>query len=143
MATHGDKQLESEFRAWVCKKIHAMGWFVQTIETTTKSGVPDLYAVTHNNASSKSVAFWLELKVGCSKTPLIRKEQRVWGKLHKDKGGRSYFLYYNYGTGKLHVYANPVEEVAMCGKYLALLDPPVRTVNREELQEMLQEFLIF
>ena len=62
---------EAKFKTWLVKKIRDLGYFVQTIETTTGRGVPDLVAVV----AGKSV--WIEVKVskpGCT----IRAEQYIW-----------------------------------------------------------------
>ena len=118
MEKHGDKILESDFRRWVGQQFSNAGWFFQSIETTTKAGVPDVYAVADND-----VRFWLELKTGDRPEPLIRKEQRVWALKHKEKGGKSLLAYLNYKNGTVQLYEAPYLKVRKVGKYLAVEDP--------------------
>lgn len=63
---------ESQFKAFLVKSLRAAGCFVQTIETTTGRGVPDLVALRANHT------YWIEVKVGCGNTVTIRPEQYAW-----------------------------------------------------------------
>lgn len=75
---------EQEF--WARLRKHVPG-FTQRIETTTGSGVPDVYCCW------KSKPFWMELKVW---TPgvgiLLRKEQWAWAKQHFVQGAGQSFV---------------------------------------------------
>lgn len=63
---------EASFKARLVKRFREEGAFVQTIETTTGRGVPDLAVIWHNHTS------WIEVKTGKSKNPILRPEQRAW-----------------------------------------------------------------
>jgi hypothetical protein len=119
MEKHGDKILESDFRRWVGQQFKNAGWFFQSIETTTKAGVPDVYAV----AGIPLGSFWLELKVGDKAEPLIRKEQRVWALQHHRAGGFSYLAYHHWPSATIRIYYPPYRQVRTVGRYLALEDP--------------------
>jgi hypothetical protein len=129
---------ESDFRTWLTTAIRGADGFVQTIETTTKAGVPDLYFVLGG------IDAWLELKVGHQSGPLIRKEQRIWGMKHAKSGGKSFFLYYNKTACRLMLYANPVDVVCVYGKYLRIEDAPIDTAlpSVHELRQLLIRNLI-
>lgn len=132
-------RLESDFRSWVVDQIRRNSGFAQTIETTTKAGVPDIYMVLRGDVC------WVELKVGTSSQPLIRKEQRVWGMKHHASGGRSIFLYCCKSDQTLNVYANPIKEVEVRGKYLWVIDKPSYVVpsNTQGMLQILQNILNF
>jgi hypothetical protein len=119
MEKHGGKILESDFRRWVGQQFKNAGWFFQSIETTTKAGVPDVYAVEYTRCK----AFWLELKVGDKEEPLIRKEQRVWALQHYNCGGVSYLAYLHWASATIRLYEPPYLTVRTVGRYLALEDP--------------------
>lgn len=130
---------ESDFRPWVVTQIRNASGFAQTIETLTKAGVPDIYAVCFD------YRFWLELKCGTSESPLIRKEQRVWGMKHAAAGGKAFFLYCDKTDCRLKLYANPVQKVEVRGKYLWVLDAPSINApsNTAGMLKILQNILIF
>jgi hypothetical protein len=68
---------EAKFKTWLVTNLKKLGYFVQTIETTTGRGVPDLVALKNGKTC------WLELK--CVSGPIIvRPEQYSWGlRAHK------------------------------------------------------------
>jgi len=61
---------EATFSHWLVKHFREHGCFVQRLEVTTGSGVPDL-AVLYQGKT-----FWIELKWD---TDHIRPEQHIWG----------------------------------------------------------------
>lgn len=63
---------EQRFKKRIRTALVLAGWDVQTIETSTGRGVPDL-----NVSHSYTGEFWLELKYGDA-TPKIRPEQNAW-----------------------------------------------------------------
>lgn len=119
MAKAGNKMVESDFRSWLGRQFERRKWFFQPIETTTKAGVPDVYCILAGKPT------WLELKVGTSKFPLIRKEQRLWALKHHQRGGRTLLIYYRYDLGQVYVYMAPYENVTPSGRYLSLNDEPI------------------
>jgi hypothetical protein len=137
MANPGVK--ENEFRSWVNIQLKSKNWFTTNIETSTRAGVPDMYVVADIRGG---LPFWLELKCGLTDQPLIRKEQRVWGYRHHRHGGKSYYLYNNYSTGRLSLYRNPVQDVKPSGRLLKLMDPPLITINPWDLCQELEKILI-
>ena len=134
MANHGVK--ESEFRGWIQRQVKPRpGWFCQSIENTTKAGVPDLYMVY------RGFAFWLELKCGDTDRPLIRKEQRLWGMQHAKANGRAWFLYYHLPTNEGRLYANPIDKVKVSGRYLAVGDMPIHKFKIADLVDELERII--
>lgn len=113
-------KLESDFRTWVVQAIRSGDGFAQTIETTTKAGVPDVYFTLPSYKSA-----WLELKIGYQPGALIRKEQRIWGMKHAAGGGIGFFLYCNKNSCQLMLFKNPVEKVKVYGKYLQIMDKAI------------------
>jgi hypothetical protein len=63
---------ESAFKTRVVKNLKKLGFFCQTIETTTGRGVPDVW-VCHSGVSA-----WLECKAPKANKIELRKEQRAW-----------------------------------------------------------------
>ena len=61
---------EARFKSWLVKVLREQKAFVQTIETTTGPGVPDLAVI----ANGKTI--WIEVKYQA--VPKVRKEQYVW-----------------------------------------------------------------
>lgn len=121
-------KLESDFRTWTASAIKSDGGFSQTIENSTKAGVPDIYFVLEKLGYGSESA-WLELKVGFQPGPLIRKEQRIWGMKHAKSGGISFFLYFNKTSCQLMLFKNPVDVVRVYGKYLMIMDPAIDTAE--------------
>lgn len=74
---------EAKFKSWLCKKIREVGYMVQTIETTTGRGVPDL-VILRPSPSGESV-LWVEVKVQAGSCTL-RPEQYIWHKKAWDQG---------------------------------------------------------
>ena len=72
---------------------------VQSIETTTGNGVPDL------NICMSRFDFWVELKVDTGKGTLLRKEQRVWMYERMKQGGTCFVLSYNIECGLVVIYS--------------------------------------
>lgn len=117
-------KLESDFRTWVVQAIRSDGGFAQTIETTTKAGVPDVYFTLPKLGYGHGCG-WLELKIGYQPGALIRKEQRIWGMKHIAGGGTGFFLYCNKNSYQLMLFKNPVEKVKVYGKYLQIMDTAI------------------
>lgn len=66
---------EAKFKSWLVKKIRELSYMVQTIETTTGRGVPDL-VVLRPTPSGHNV-LWIEVKVQ-NGSCVIRPEQYIW-----------------------------------------------------------------
>jgi Holliday junction resolvase len=63
---------EAKFKAKLTKNLKKIGFFVQSVETSTGRGVPDLW-VCHRGAS-----MWIECKAPKGNQIELRKEQRTW-----------------------------------------------------------------
>jgi len=63
---------EALFKARLAKELRLLGFYVQTIETTTGRGVPDLYICW------QYMSAWIEVKAPTHNKIEIRPEQRVW-----------------------------------------------------------------
>lgn len=100
---------EQRFKKRIRTALVLMGWDVQTIETSTGRGVPDLN-VSHAHIGE----FWLELKYGDA-TPKVRPEQNAWltrSAMHGrhcavvwgwDKGVHSFYIRWYTKTGNQFV----------------------------------------
>lgn len=90
---------ESQFKAFLVKALRACDCFVQTIETTTGRGVPDLVALR------SSRTYWIEVKVGYGNTVIIRPEQYAWMRRAKSQDVDVYVAMLDKKTDELKVFA--------------------------------------
>ena len=91
---------ESQFKAFFVKALRTNGCFVQTIETTTGRGVPDLVALRSNRT------YWIEIKVGYGNTVTIRPEQYAWMRKAKGQNVDVYVAMLDKKTDELKVFAS-------------------------------------
>lgn len=78
---------EAEFKRWITKNAPRDRWLIQTVETCTGSGVPDLFVCT------EGLSAWLELKAAPSPSAVyMRVSQWVWLKNLHSKGGMGFLL---------------------------------------------------
>ncbi len=91
---------ESQFKAFLVKALRTAGCFVQTIETTTGRGVPDLVALRANHTH------WIEVKVGYGNTVTIRPEQYAWMRKAKACGVDVSIAMLDKKTNELKVFAS-------------------------------------
>jgi hypothetical protein len=97
---------ETKFKSWLVAKLRDEGAFVQTIETTTGRGVPDL-AVLYRGRT-----IWLELKASKGSC-IIRPEQYVWHrKAHTAAGIHVRTLQYELNSETVRVFStcNPSKQ---------------------------------
>jgi Holliday junction resolvase len=97
---------ESQFKAFLVKALRACDCFVQTIETTTGRGVPDLVALR------SSRTYWIEVKVGYGNTVIIRPEQYAWMRRAKSQNVDVYVAMLDKKTDELKVFV-PSEAKAL------------------------------
>lgn len=72
---------ETEFRKWMVKNANSLGWMIQSIETSTGSGVPDIFVCNYGwNA-------WAELKSTNSNKVFMRISQFRWFIRYVRRGG--------------------------------------------------------
>jgi hypothetical protein len=116
MANHGVK--ESEFKAFVVRRLRAAGFYVQAIETYTTNGVPDLFVLAPDKR-----AIWIELKVS-DKPPLLRKEQRLWHQQYAEAGGKSLVMKLDPITNNILTWLGSNIEIRRSTKYLEIINPP-------------------
>lgn len=86
---------ESSFSAWLIKHLRNHNAFVQRLEVTTGSGVPDLCLIAYGQT------IWLELKWN---TNHIRPEQKVWAHRAHSIGAIPVFYLCGYKKGHMTLY---------------------------------------
>lgn len=128
---------EAEFRKWVKAQL-SPHFFMQTIETSTSTGVPDLFLAREGRYA------WVELKCDViDKPPLIRKEQRVWGIRHAQKKGQTLLIQRSDYDLSIRIWVQPISNVAPSGKFLKVLDPPTIVLphGRGEFIEVMKNLI--
>lgn len=96
----------------------------QRIETTTGPGVPDW------NLCYQQREYWIELKVGETKGPLLRPEQHVWMIRRQRAGGMPVVLFRNpkMDTVGLYIFPDSWTTCAAAGKYVMIWGDPHKKV---------------
>jgi hypothetical protein len=89
--------LEASFKKWLVKALRDFGAFVQTIETTTGRGVPDLVVLL----SGRTI--WMEVKC-VSGSVSIRAEQLIWHTKARKSGVEVITINYNEKTQYIELY---------------------------------------
>jgi len=63
---------ESRFKARIINHLKKLGYYTQTIESTTGRGIPDIYIC------GRGIGAWIEVKAPTHNKVTLRPEQRVW-----------------------------------------------------------------
>jgi hypothetical protein len=106
---------EAQFNKWL---VHA--WFSapktmsQRIETSTSSGVPDIYLV------HQGFSVWIESKILTPRgQALLRPYQQAWHYRHGVAGGKTLILGYDTENDVVHVWIPQKTQFKPSGPYLA------------------------
>jgi len=113
---------EADFRTNLCKKLRALGADVQTIETSTGSGVPDVNVCWHG------VEFWIECKmIKKGKACYLRPQQLAWFTRRKRSGGLVFILAYATETQEILLWEN-VTDYKPSGAMVRILNTENRRI---------------
>lgn len=120
---------EQRFHKWLKSQLEPCDY--QRLENIG-SGMPDVNVA----AGDAGEELWLELKIFTAGKILLRKEQYAWG-MRAWVYGRKVFIVAQHQTGDIFIAKYPDVQIEPCGKYLQVLGPSLKKVDRAQVKSFL------